>query len=229
MGLNKVSAVVILKEHSERVPGKNLKEFNGKPLFFYILDTLSRCSSVKEIFIDTASEKIIKLAKENFNVKIINRPPHLQDDLITANQLVEYDLNFVENEHLLYTHATNPLLTPETLETGIKKYFSNLKEGYDSLFSVERVQQRTYYSGEVPINHRNEVKLKRTQDLEPIFVENSSIFLFSKTTFNKYKSRIGKNPFLFEMNKYESIDIDEEPDFYAAKALLEGNKDGKIY
>ncbi len=228
MEIKKISAIVIMKEYSQRVPGKNLKDMNGKPLFFHILESLSKAKHIRDIFIDTASKTIADMAKKNFNVKIIDRSTKLLNDNVTANQLIEYDIPLIGNEYFFFTHATNPLLTSETIDKSIEKYF-HVNDEYDSLFSVNKIKKRAYDKDGSPINHGMEIKLKMTQDLDPIFIETSSFFIFSKTVFNKYLRRIGNKPFLFELNNYESMDIDYPEDFLVAEAIIAKNKNKKIY
>ena len=60
----------------------------------------------------------------------------------------------------------------------------------------------------------------RTQDLPPLYEENSNFYIFTKTSFkNNANKRIGKNPKLFELDKFESVDIDEPQDFLLAELL----------
>ena len=218
-----------MKEYSERVPNKNLRKLSGKPLFFHILESLSKSKHVKDIFIDTASRKIADLAKANFDVNIINRAPHLLDNTVTGNQFIEHDIRLIDNEYFMFTHATNPLLTSKTIDKAIEVFFQGMQDGYDSLFSVERIQKRVYTKDGNPINHNMGRELKMTQDLDPIFVETSSFFIFSRKMFDENKRRVGNNPFLFEMNCYEAIDIDYVSDFYVAEAIVLNNRDGRIY
>jgi CMP-N-acetylneuraminic acid synthetase len=71
----------------------------------------------------------------------------------------------------------------------------------------------------VPVNHNPE-RLIRTQDLAPLYEENSNIYIFSRKSFKASGNRrIGKRPYMFETDKYESIDIDGERDFAAAKVI----------
>jgi len=127
----------------------------------------------------------------------------------------------VEYKHFLQTHCTNPLLSSKTIKDAIELYFDKLNDDYDSLFSVNRIQCRCYDINGEPINHEFG-QLKRTQDLEPILEENSNLFIFSRDSFfNSNERRIGLKPYLYETNKYESIDIDEENDFVVAEKLYE--------
>ena len=119
--------------------------------------------------------------------------------------------------------ATNPLLTSATLDRAIETYFSNLDE-YDSLFSVTRLQSRLSGQDGSPVNHNSD-ELIRTQDLSPIFEENSNFYIFSKNSFNNAKkNRIGLKPQMFEVDKLEAIDIDEQQDFELAEILYKMRK-----
>ena len=105
------------------------------------------------------------------------------------------------------------------MKSAIKEYFSSL-DNYDSLFSVTKLQTRLYDQTGEPVNH-NPRELLRTQDLPPLFEENSNIYIFSKTSFYAAGSkRIGKKPKMFAMGKLEATDIDEETDFILAETLL---------
>lgn len=213
----KVIALVPMKGHSERVPNKNMRDFCGKPLYHWVMESLLGSKHVECVVINTDSEVIARDALDNFErVKIIERPEAIRGDYVPMNDIIAYDLTQVESEYFLQTHSTNPLLTIETINKAIERYFGNL-ETYDSLFSVTRHQTRLYWSDGRPINH-NPQELIRTQDLEPVYEENSNIYIFSKMSFAKNENkRIGMHPMLFEMDKIEAMDIDEEIDFKLAE------------
>jgi CMP-N-acetylneuraminic acid synthetase len=139
-------------------------------------------------------------------------------DMVPMNDIIAYDINHHPGEHFLQTHSTNPLLSAKALEEGIKTYFSMPHE-FDSVFSVTRWQTRLYWSSGQPINH-NPAELIRTQDLSPVFEDNSNFYVFSRAAFKRAdKRRIGLKPKMVVMDKIEAIDIDEGPDFKLAETL----------
>jgi len=209
-----------MKGNSQRVPNKNMRNFDGTPLYHAIMKTLLASKYIENVVIDTDSNIIAKDAKETFGDKviIIDRPEEIQGDFVSMNTMIDYDLSQLDNEHFLQTHSTNPLVRTSTINTAIEKYFDGLKQ-YDSLFSVTRLQTRLYDKKAKPINH-NPNELLRTQDLEPLFEENSNFYIFSKDAFyNADKKRIGLKPQIFEVNKLEAVDIDEPEDFKLAELL----------
>lgn len=214
----KLFAVVPMKAHSERVAHKNIREFNGKPLFYWIFDTLSHVKTISKIILDTDSETIAEKVKSYFDVDVSFRPQRLQGDMVSMNLIIEHVISLYPGQrYFLQTHSTNPLLTNDTLERAAETFF-NLKD-YDSLFSVTRYQSRFYDSRFQPVNH-NPGELKRTQDLPPLYEENSNIYIFSRESFGAVGTRIGKHPYLFEMDPLEAVDIDEEKDFVLAETLM---------
>ncbi len=215
----KIALLIPMKGNSERVPNKNLRLFDGKPLFHAIVDELKKSKLITQIVINTDSEKIKENVKINYpEIIVVDRPIEICGDFVPMNDVIEYDMNQVTADIYIQTHSTNPLLKVETLD-GALEAFINSKGKYDSVFSVTRLQTRLYWEDGKPVNH-NPSELLRTQDLPPVFEENSNFFIFTKESFLAVdKKRIGKNPLMFPMNKIEAQDIDEPEDFILAETL----------
>jgi CMP-N-acetylneuraminic acid synthetase len=208
-----------MKGNSERVKNKNLKNFSGRPLYHAICLELLKSKYIHKIVINTDSENIKEDISNNFpNIEIINRPDFLLGDFVPMNSIIEYDLQKIDSEYFIQTHSTNPLLKAETIDLGIEKFFE-MQSVNDSVFSVTKLQTRLYKKDGSPLNH-NPKELLRTQDLEPLFEENSCFYIFSKNSFyNSGNKRIGSKPYLFEISKIEAVDIDEPDDFIVAESL----------
>lgn len=219
----KVVALLPMKGNSERVPNKNLKDFAGKPLYHRVMDVLVKSKYISHVIVNTDSEVIKSDLLKNYPEKtiIINRPEEIRGDMVSMNKVIECDINQVEADIYLQTHSTNPLLKTESVDHAIEKMIEVLNEKkYDSIFSVTRLQTRLYKSNGDPLNH-NPNELLRTQDLEPLFEENSNFYLFTKDSFEKSGGkRIGVKPLMFEIDKIEAVDIDEPQDFIIAEALF---------
>jgi CMP-N-acetylneuraminic acid synthetase len=208
-----------MKAHSERVKNKNIRSFAGRPLYHRVAEVLQSSPIITEILINTDSDTIAQEAPRFFpKVKIIERPVELCGDFVPMNDIIAYDITQTDADHFLQTHSTNPLLTLATLKRAIADYFTSLEQ-FDSLFSVTKIQSRLFWESGEPVNH-DPKELLRTQDLQPLFEENSNIFLFSKSSFKTAdNNRIGLKPKMFAMDKLEAIDIDEEADWILAETL----------
>jgi CMP-N-acetylneuraminic acid synthetase len=211
-------ALLPMKGESERVPNKNIRTFNGEPLFVHMLKTLLQVSKIDEIIINTDSEKIKELALQFDKVTIHDRPKELIGNLVPMNDIIAYDIDKSGQTYFIQTHSTNPLLTASTIEKALADFEAN-ESNIDSIFSVTKWQTRLYWANGEAINHSPN-ELLRTQDLPPVFEENSSFFIFSKKSFKEANNqRIGRNPKMMEINKLEAIDIDELEDFLLAEVM----------
>jgi len=215
----KIAALVPMRHHSVRVPMKNYRLLAGKPLYQHIIHALLQCPEISEVAVDTDSPEVVGGLRAEFpQVHVIERPEHLTADTVPMNEILMYDTDQIEADFYLQTHSTNPLLRPESISRAIRT-FIELYPAYDSLFSVTRVQTRFWDALARPVNH-NPAILLRTQDLPPLFEENSCLYLFKRQTLELHRTRIGERPYMFEIDKTEAQDIDEESDFLIADLLL---------
>jgi CMP-N-acetylneuraminic acid synthetase len=218
-------ALLPMKANSERIPGKNVKPLNGKPMFFYIADVMNELELFETLAINTDSAEISRLAKIRYGnwVSIINRPLELLGDNVAMNLIINHDISILGlNNDYFQTHSTSPLLSGATIESAVASYqVGKIHDDFDSMFSVNALKTRMYDKNLSPINH-DPGKLIRTQDLEVIYEENSSFYIFSGDVFMHRKHRIGINPrpYIMNRNSIETIDIDEPADWQLAELIL---------
>ncbi len=214
----KLAALVPMRHHSQRVPGKNYRPLAGKPLFHHIIETLLAVPEIDLVLVDTDSEPVLDGLRRFFpTVKRILRPGHLRADDVPMNEILLHDTAQVEADFYLQTHSTNPLLKASTISRAIQLLFTNYPT-YDSLFSVTRLQTRLYDKDGRAINH-DPLELIQTQDLPPIYEENSCLYLFTRENLAQKRHRIGDRPLMFEIPAEEAWDIDEELDFAICEFL----------
>ena len=217
--MDKVVALVPMRHTSVRVPGKNYRLLAGKPLFHHILSTLLGCPEITQVVVDTDSPTIIESLATNFpQVVVLERPEHLRADTIPMNEVLLHDTSRVEADFYLQTHSTNPLLRSQTVSNAIRTLTANYPS-YDTLFGVTRVQTRLWDQLARPINH-NPAILLRTQDLPPVYAENSCLYVFRRDNLLARHNRIGERPFMFEIDANEAWDIDNELDFEVVNYLI---------
>jgi CMP-N-acetylneuraminic acid synthetase len=215
----KLVALVPMRHHSQRVPGKNYRPLAGKPLFHHILETLLAVPEIGTVMVDTDSEPVMDGMRRFFpTVHLIPRPEPLRADDVPMNDILLYDTAQVQADFYLQTHSTNPLLKAESISRGIQTFLAVIPK-YDSLFSVTRLQTRLYDKDGRAINH-NPLELIQTQDLPPVYEENSCLYLFARENLERKHHRIGDRPLLFEIAVDEAWDIDEELDFAICNFLM---------
>lgn len=218
---HKTVALLPIKANSDRIKEKNFKDFNGKPLFQWVLNTLLETVEIDLIVINTDARHILedKGIYDTNRILIRDRKPEICGDSVSMNSVIADDLHNIDADLFLMTHTTNPLLSSTTILNALTIFHSaQTTDSADSLFSVNKVQGRFYGESGNAINHDPE-NLIRTQDLEPWYEENSNLYLFTQDSFTKAGGRIGRNPLMYVTPKLESIDIDTQEDWYFALAL----------
>lgn len=211
----KIVALLPMKANSERVKGKNFRDFNGKPLFRWILDSLLEVEDIDTVVINTDARSILEEngLVDSDRVLIRDRKAEICGDMVSMNLVLADDVENVKADMYLMTHTTNPLLSTDTIRNSIHAFEEASEQGEaDSLFTVNKIQTRFYREDVSPVNHDPD-NLIRTQDLEPWFEENSNLYIFTKDSFKSTNARIGKKPMMMEESRFESIDIDEPEDW----------------
>jgi len=219
----RIVALLPMKANSERVKGKNFRDFGGKPLFRWVLDTLLSVAEIDLIVINTDARHILAEYGLIDNERILIRDRHEEicGDLISMNLIIKDDIKNIDSDIYLMTHTTNPFLSRHSVQAAIEKFQITVKAGgADSLFTVNKVQDRFYDVDVQPINH-DPANLLRTQDLDPWYQENSNLYLFSKDSFFKTDARIGANPTMLVTAPYESTDIDTPDDWELGEVMVE--------
>jgi CMP-N-acetylneuraminic acid synthetase len=226
-----IVALLPMKANSIRVSGKNFRDFCGKPLFSWILDTLLLVEEIDKIIINTDARHI--LAENNLfetdRIVIRDRKVAICGDHVSMNLVIADDVASVPADIYLMTHTTNPLMTADTVRKALATFLDAQIIGEaDSLFTVDKVQNRFYRSDCSPVNH-DPNNLIPTQELEPWFEENSNLYIFTADSFATTQARIGKRPIMYQGPFFESIDIDTSADWdfavVAARFMQEKNKE----
>ena len=87
-----LAALVPMRHHSQRVPGKNYRPLAGKPLFHYIIETLLNVPEIGQVVVDTDSEPVMQSLRKDFpQVLYIDRPENLRADDIAMNEILKHD------------------------------------------------------------------------------------------------------------------------------------------
>lgn len=209
----KIIAVVPMKLNNRRLPQKNTKPFtNGKPLCYYILNTLLKCKRISEVYVYCSNEEIKEFIPNG--VKYLKRSETLDQDTTKMNEVLKAFASDVNSDIYVMTHTTAPFISVDSIEKGIEAVVNG---DFDSSFAAKKLQDFLWKDGEA-FNY-NLSNIPRTQDLPVLYEETSGFYIYKKEVIQKMDRRIGINPFIVEVGEIESIDIDELEDFMIADAI----------
>ena len=211
----KLSAIIAVRKGSKRVIGKNIRPFANTSLLEIKIKQLLRTSGINEIIVSSDCEKMLNLAKIH-GANAIKRDTEYTSDTVPMNKVYKHLASLASNKHILYVHVTSPLLKDTSLQNAIVKY-QNLPDRYDSLATVKGLKEYLW-SPNGPINYDPSCH-PRSQDLQEIYALNFAINIIGKDLMLKRKNIIGAKPFLFALDKIESIDVDHEEDFLLAELI----------
>lgn len=206
---------VPIKLQSQRLPNKMLLKLGDKLLCQYIFDVLIEVKKKFDIdiYCFCSNEKIKNyLSKE---VLFLKRDKKLDRNETKGLEIYKSFCNLVKADIYGLVHATSPFIKAESIIKGLEKVINNSN---DSSFSVSKIQTFCWYDNKT-LNYSLD-NVVRTQDIKPVYWETSAFYIFKSYILNKLNRRIGKNPYLVETDRVESIDIDEKEDFILAEKIV---------
>ena len=209
----KTVAIMPIKLNNERLPGKNTKLLDGKPLLQHQLLATLETGLADELYVYCSDEAVCPCLPQG--ARFLQRPKEL--DLPTSNftQIFSSFSALVPADIYVYVHATAPFVTPQTISECIRAVQGG---EYDSAFCAVKIQDFLWKDGE-PLNF-DAANVPRSQDLEPIYRETSGVYVFTKEVFEKYHRRIGHHPYIKELSFKEAVDINNPEDFRLAEAMV---------
>lgn len=209
----KTVAFIPIKLNNERTPGKNIKEFDdGTPLIRLVQNNLLKVKGIDEIYVYCSSASIKKYILEG--IDFLKRPETLDTKETRCNDIIKEFIRSVDADVYMMAHATSPFVS----FSHIQECLDFVKSGdYDSAIAAVKMQNFIWYKKR-PLNFSIDNNL-RTQDMEPVYCELSTPFVFTKEAFLRTGGRTGTKPYCCECSNIEGIDIDYPEDFELANLV----------
>ena len=221
----KMSCFLPCRAGSQRVARKNIKPFAGYEhgLIQIKLRQLLASELIDEVVLSTNDADILAYAEslQDSRLRLHHRVDALACSVTSTDQLVAHALELIPEGHILWTHVTSPFITEKHYDQVVRVYLDQLHRSYDSLMTTT-VIHGFLWQDEQPMNYDRSIeKWPRTQTLKPVHEVNSGVFLASASLYRDLDDRIGQRPYLYELDKFTSFDIDWPEDFVIAECLLE--------
>lgn len=220
----KVVSFIPIKLNNQRLPGKNTMLLNGRPMCDYIFKAISAVDGIDEKYVYCSDEAIKPYIApyESQGLRFLKRDPWLDGYQVKGLEIIDRFVKDVDADIYVLTHVTQPFTKSESIANALEK----VKSGeYDSAFSAVALRDYLWMNGK-PLNY--DIKnVVRTQDLEPVYMETGSFFIFRKEVFTQLGQRIGDKPFIYEIDEIEGVDIDTADDFRFAEAVARFLQDGE--
>ncbi|KRV75228.1 cytidylyltransferase domain-containing protein [Pseudomonas citronellolis] len=226
MKLN-ITAFLPCRKGSQRIENKNIRPFSSYPngLLEIKLEQLLDCQEINKIIVSSNDERVIEITEKLINSRKIKkiiideRPEHLGSSSTSTDEVIGYVAEKFKFEHLLWTHVTSPFVDQSDYSQCIRAYEQALKDGYDSLMTVQSLQGFIWNESAALNYDRTQEKWPRTQTLPKLYEIDSAAFIAPASIYHQFQDRIGQYPKLLDLKKLVNIDIDWPEQFQLAEAL----------
>jgi len=223
----KILAIIPARGGSKGVPGKNIKLLGGKPLLLHAYECANNSTYEIDIVVSTDSEEIKDICIEN-NVRVINRPDALADDVSPVTTAIHHVLEClsVDYDLIVLLQPTSPFRKSEQLDEIIRFFETDTSlEGVISVVSVEDNHPARMYSLDSDFtmksfSHSND-EITRRQDLIPVYLRNGCFYVVRTKSFLAQNSVMPSKKKAYIMDSKYHINIDSQRDFMLASLIYE--------
>lgn len=217
-------AIIPARGGSKRLPRKNVLKLAGKPLIAWSIEAGLQSQYVKDVVVTSDDSEILSIAS-NYNVQLIQRPEELATDHATTFDAIKHAIdNSNPYDYIVLLQPTSPLRTHQHIDEAIELLVS---KNADAIVSVCEMDHSPLWSNTLPQDGnmihflRDEIKNKRSQDLEKFYRLNGAIYICKTEKLLEQRSFfLDHNIYAFIMDRKSSVDIDEEIDFSFAEILI---------
>ena len=222
--MKKTVAIILARGGSKGIPKKNIKNFCGKPLLVWTIEQCLKSKFINKVIVSSDDKKILNIANKN-NAFAIKQPFSISKDNSSSESAWAYVLNYIEKEEnfdfIITPQVTSPLRKKNDFDKAIK-YFE--KEQLDSLFSCNIVNdfflwEKTNVFWSINYDYKNR---KKRQDIKDQYLENGSFYIFKPEVLKKERNRLGGKIGVYEMEFWQSFEIDTIQDFKMCEVLMKG-------
>ena len=218
-------AIVPARGGSKRLPRKNVLDLAGKPLISWTIEAGLKSKYIDKVIVTSDDDEILETSKR-YGAQIIRRPHDLASDTTTTFDALKHTIDNIEKyDYIVLLQATSPLRDEKHIDESIELLESKKA---DAIVSVCEMDHSPFWSNTLPKDNSmsnfisDEVKNKRSQDLENYYRLNGAIYICKTDKLLEEKTFFLKdNIFAYKMDRESSVDIDEELDFKIARALLD--------
>jgi len=227
---NKIILIVITaRGGSKRLPGKNIKLLNGKPMIAYAIEAVKYSKYADRLIVSTDNPEIASISRQYGAETPFMRPNELSDDTASSLTVLQHAVKWMEDKGnfkpdiVVLIQPTSPLVLAEDVNGTIEKMVDN---DTNSCFSVCEITQRPEWmfivDGDMARPYiKNVPEIARFQDFPPLFITNGAVYAMKTDILMKRNMiRDRQNSSVYLMPSHRSIDIDTPTDFKLAELMM---------
>lgn len=220
-------AIIPARGGSKRIPRKNVKNFCGKPMICWSIETLLACNCFDKVVVSTDNKEIALIARECGAEVPFIRPANLSDDHTGTIPVIKNAISWLEEnwsrvDYACCVYATAPFLDKNDVQNGWLKILS--KE-FDYVFSVTTfpypIQRALRLSSTFRVEMVNEGHfLSRSQDLEEVWHDAGQFYWGTRDAWLNERSFFTNRSSVIKIDRQHVQDIDTDEDWLVAEKLF---------
>lgn len=214
------TAIIPVREGSRRLKNKNIAPFAGTNLLINKINQLKEVTEIEKIVVSSDSDMMLKMAESRGVLSHKRSIEFCDEKTKTFGEVVAHICDNVEGDDILWATCTAPLVFPKHYREAIQLYKNAIKEGYDSLVSMEKFK-RYLWDDNGPINYKLGIEHVPSHQLPPLYYATDGILIAPRKKMIQWKYFHGSHPYRYILDKRTSIDIDDGLDLACARAWLD--------
>jgi CMP-N,N'-diacetyllegionaminic acid synthase len=207
---------------STRVKNKNIRPLNGRPLLSHTLDCLKEADLLAHTYVSTNDDQIAQVAL-NESVQVINRPEEFSSATASTESalmhaLVELEKKSITADWIMTLPPTSPFRSVNSINN-VVKMAQTCEPEVDCIMSVTENRGDFWHLKDGNFQRLFPNAPRRQQDRDPLFEENSAIYMTRVKTLKHTGSILGTKVLPYYMNTIEAIDINDPLDLDIAETI----------
>lgn len=217
--------VIPARGGSKRLKNKNIRSLSGKPLLLFAVDAARSAGVGEDIVVSTEDSTIAEIAR-GAGVEVIDRPRELAEDTASTESVLLHVLEALEKagrsfEWVMTLPPSSPLRCPQTIVEFVERAHSR-PDDQDCLISINEHRGDFWIrESDGDLRRLFPDAPRRQQDREPLWEENSAIYVTRVEALRTTGSILGNRVRGIPIDPIEGLDIHTETDLVTAEALLQ--------
>ena len=221
----KLVAVIPARGGSKRLPRKNLYRIAGHPLLAHTILQASASEMIEAVYVSTDDDETAEVA-ERYGAKVIERPAKLSGDQASSESALLHALDAIDHETgtqwpaVMLLQCTSPVRDADDIDNAARMFWDDQADSLLSACPTKHFIWKNAGETATPVNY-DFANRPRSQDLEPQFQENGSIYVTRSSLLRDHNCRLGGKITIYPMGFWSRFEIDDEDDIRLIEWILQ--------
>jgi CMP-N-acetylneuraminic acid synthetase len=207
----------------EAISNRDTLKIGGHSLLERTISICNEVKQVNDVIIYSSNEQVLKSLDDKLEFSFQLRDADLDQQSVSIEDIIERFLSVSDADVIVLVHPRCPFIRAKSITECINKVVS---EDYDSAFIATRYKKLAWFEGK-PLNYSlgKGVDTLNVSQVEPVILESSSVYVFTRKLFEQTHRRIGSNPYMKFVGRFEGFDIESVDDYHIAELIINAGLD----